>query len=115
MDPLLVNLDDVAQGLLAILSHGGGLLCGWLDLDNPTSPHEPPPSQNVRKKRYVIPPLARNATQSRTRTAAPEGPRHKHRGRCCSPWKGPAIPCGLRLAHNACGAAERYRTFHLAH
>ena len=24
-------------------------------------------------------------------------------------------PRGLRLAHNACGAAERYRTFHLAH
>lgn len=54
MDPLLVNLDDVSQGLLAILSHGVGLLCGSLDLDNPTSPHEPPPSQNVRKKRYVI-------------------------------------------------------------
>jgi len=54
MDPLLVDLDDVVQGLLAILSHGGGLLCGLLNLDNPTSPHEPPPSQNVRKKRYVI-------------------------------------------------------------
>ena len=54
VDPLLVDLYNVAQGLLAILTHGGGLLCSALDLDNPTSPQEPPPSQNVRKKRYVI-------------------------------------------------------------
>jgi hypothetical protein len=64
MDPLLVHLDDIAQGLFAILSHGGGLLCRWLDLDNPTSPHELPPSQKVRKKRYVI-----NQTSSRCNPA----------------------------------------------
>ena len=53
-DPLLVDLDIFAERLLTILSLGGGLLCGSLDLDNPTSPHEPPLLQNVRKKRYVI-------------------------------------------------------------
>jgi len=54
VDPLLVNLHDLAQALPAILTHGGGLLCGLLNLDNPTSPHEPPPPQNLHKKRYVI-------------------------------------------------------------
>jgi hypothetical protein len=32
-----VNLGDIPQRLLASLVYGGGLFCGWLNLDNPTS------------------------------------------------------------------------------
>ena len=51
----------------------------------------------------------------RARTVAPKGPRHSRCGLPCRPWKGLAIPCGLRLAHNACATAEHYRIIRLAH